>query len=133
MKNIIKKWWFWVSVALIILTICILLFTNKKTKFEITDFSISKDTTEYTYSDNYVTYEGKGIVTTKDKKGVYIVVLEEKLVAGGNEEAEGEEENTNLVLVTNGKGEFGTYDYGNEGEIKKPTYKFEILGYVKVN
>ena len=36
------------------------------------------------------------------------------------------------VLVCNGKGSFSTYDSGSIGEIDRPDYDFEIMGYIKL-
>lgn len=129
-KELSKKWWFWLCLLVaVVFIVSLKLITTPK--FEITDFSITKDITEYTYTDNYVTYDGKGIITT-NSKGVYMVVLNQKLVSGGNENSDNKDEYKTTVLVVDGKGEFGTYDYGDESEIKKPKYEFEILGYIKL-
>lgn len=130
-KKILKKWWLFGGILAII--IIILLNFISKPKFEITDFSITRDVTEYTYTENSVYYDGKGIITTKDKKGVYLVILNVKRVSGGREELDNENEYNTTVLVVDGKGNFATYDYGSENEVKKPKYEFEILGYIKVN
>ncbi len=101
---------------------------TKRTKFEITDFSMSTDTTKYTSIPNTTTYEGKGLITTKNKKETYLVALKVDLVSGGSENSESY---CTMVTINNGKGEFVTYDSGDEGKITKPEYKFEILGYIK--
>lgn len=127
LKGLLKKWWLLGGIIVIIIIILINLIS--KPKFEITDFSITKETEEYEYIDNSVYYDGEGLITTKDKKSIYVVALKVKRISGGM--IDSEEEYTTTVIVTNGKGNFGTYDYGSESEIKKPKYEFEILGYVK--
>ena len=131
MKELIKKWWFWLIIVLIVMLCIIVLVSNVKPKFEITDFKISSDTTNYTSITNSTTYKGSGILTTPEKKGVYIVALKRILKSGGSENSE--EENVEIVLVSNGKGEFSTYDYGDVGKIEKPNYEFEVIGSQKIN
>lgn len=132
MKNLIKKWWPWlITIALIVILYVIIIVSNIKTSFEITDFKISSETTNYTYTTNTTRYEGAGILTTRDKKGVYLVALKRTLVSGGSEDSE--KESVIMVVVTEGKGNFSTYDYGDEGKIEKPSYKFEVIGSTKMN
>ena len=57
-----------ISISIILLAILIIAFIPKKIKFEISDFSISKETTNYEYIENSTYYKGEGIITTKDKK-----------------------------------------------------------------
>ena len=130
-RDVFKKWWFWL-IAILILILYIIIFTsNIKPNFEVTDFKISSETTDYTSIANSTTYKGEGILTTSDKKGVYMVALKQILKSGGSEDSK--KENVNIVLVSNGKGEFSTYDYGNVGKIEKPNYEFEIIGSQKIN
>lgn len=130
-KDVLKKWWFWIVIILILILYVMFFASNIKPKFEITDFKISSDTTEYTSIANSTTYKGNGILTTSDKKGVYIVVLKQTLKSGGSEDSK--KEDVDIVLVSNGKGEFSTYDYGDEKKIEKPNYEFEVIGSQKVN
>ncbi len=132
-KPVYKKWWFWMIITLIlILILYIMIFTsNIKPNFEVTDFKISSETTDYSSITNTTRYEGNGILTTSNKKGVYIVALKKTLTSGGSEESR--QEDINMVLVSNGKGEFSTYDYGDVGKIEKPSYTFEIIGSQKIN
>ena len=131
MKELIKKWWFWVIIVLIVMLYIIVIVSNIKPNFEITDFKISSNTTNYTSITNSTTYEGTGILTTSNKKGVYLVALKQVLKSGGSEDSEGE--TVKLVIVSNGKGEFSTYDYGDVGKIEKPNYEFEVIGSQKMN
>lgn len=130
-KDVLKKWWFWSIVVLILILYAMFFASNIKPKFEITDFKISSDTTEYTSITNSTSYKGNGILTTSDKKGVYIVALRRTLKSGGSEDSN--KEDVNMVLVSNGKGEFSTFDYGDVGKIQKPDYEFEIIGSQKIN
>lgn len=129
-SSLLKKWWLWAIIAVIIVvTILLLALFLIRPKFEISDFSIDKDTTSYTTIENTTTYTGKGIVTTQDKNNIYLVVIKQELKSGGSDTTKKVEYNT--VLVSNGKGEFITYDYGTAKEVKKPDYEFEIIGYIK--
>jgi len=109
----------------------IVIVSNIKPNFEITNFKISSNTTNYTSITNSTTYQGTGILTTSNKKGVYLVALKQVLKNGGSEDSEGE--TVKLVIVSNGKGEFSTYDYGDVGKIEKPNYEFEVIGSQKMN
>lgn len=114
---------------LLILVIIVLFFTFKKVKFEVANFTIESETTEYTYTENSTSYTGKGLIITQEKKGTYLVALKITLKSGGDEDSEKEYYTT--VMVNDGKGEFGTYEYGDEDKITKPEYEFKILGYIK--
>lgn len=128
-KKIIKDWRTWLILASITVIIIILIILLAKPKFEITDFSITSETSEYTYIEDTTTYNGKGIITTRDKKGTYLVAMKVVLKSGGTDNSEKEYYTT--IMVSNGKGQFSTYESGNKDKIKKPDYDFEILGYVK--
>lgn len=122
----------WIIVAIVVITVTIVLISIscKKVKFEVDEFSISEHTTDYSNIDNYTSYTGEGTIKTKDKKGVYLVVVRQELVSGGSDDSEQEE--IFSCIVANGEGKFATYDSGTEGEIKKPKYRFEIIGYQKM-
>ena len=128
-KNILKDWKFWVVLIIIILIIIALFSIFKKVKFEVANFTIKSETTDFTYTENSTTYTGTGLIITQEKKGTYLVALKIILKSGGTEDSEKERYTT--VMVNNGKGEFGTYEYGDENKVSKPEYEFEILGYVK--
>lgn len=131
MKEFLKeRKWLVVAIVIIIAIIIFISISCKKTKFEVDEFSISEHTTDYSNIDNYTSYTGEGTVTTKDKKSVYLVVIKQELVSGGTKDSEQEE--VFSCIVSNGEGKFATYDSGKEGEIKKPKYKFEIIGYQKM-
>lgn len=118
-----------VVLAIIVIAIIVtIILMNKKVEFEVEDFSLSKETTDYEYIDNYTYYTGEGTIKTKDKKGTYMVLVEPILVSGGNRS---KETTPIAVLVTEGEGKFTTYDSGDVDTIKKPKYKFEIVGYIK--
>ena len=119
-------------VAAITVIISIGSLMKPKTKMSVDDFSIKTETKHYTYIADSVYYEGEGIITSSDKKNTYLVVLEEKLVSGGDSDSREKAEETNIVIVTNGIGKFTTFDSGDEGEIEKPQYEFKILGYQKL-
>lgn len=130
-KNMLKKWWFWVLIVILIIPYIFMISTMIKPKFEITDFSITSDTTDYTSIANTTSYSGDGLITTSDKNGVYIVALKITLKSGGGENSE--KEVVDFVIVSDGKGKFSTYDYGEEGSIQKPNYDFEVVGSQKLN
>lgn len=132
MKNFFKERKLLIVLIIVIITIlvAIIAISCKKVKFEVEDFSISEETTDYDFTDNYTTYNGEGTITTKDEKGVYLVVVKKELTSGGSKDMEKEE--TFTCIVSNGEGEFTTYDISMEENPKKPKYKFEIIGYQKM-
>lgn len=81
-KNIFKKWWVWLIIAIVIISITVLINILTKPKFNIVGFEISKEVKEYQYSDDTVYYTGEGKITTKDTKGIYLVALKETLKQG---------------------------------------------------
>lgn len=127
-KVIWKNWKLWIGIVTIIVAIMILLVLISRPKFEVTDFSMTSDITEYTYSANSETYKGKGLITTSKKSDTYLVAIKVILKSGGGKDSKSY---CTMVMVNNGKGEFTTYDSADEGKISKPEYEFEILGYVK--
>lgn len=131
MERLKNKIFYIVLSAVVILIIGgILYFTIfQRANFEITDFTMTSETSDYTYTTNYTHYDGKGLITTPNKNETYLVALKIKLKSGGSEESKAER--CMMVIVNNGKGEFATYDSGDVGKITKPQYDFEILGYVK--
>lgn len=97
--------------------------------FKITNFQIDKEVNEYEYIDNTVSYTGEGIISTTSIDKNYMVIISITLESGGDENSIEQE---HLVIpVVDGIGKVVTYDYGNEGTIEKPSYKFEILGYTE--
>lgn len=127
-KAIFKKWWFWTIIITLIIGIMLIIYLGTKPKFELTDFSITSDTTKYTSIANTTTYKGKGIITS-NSKGTYLVAVKVTLESGGSDTSDSEY--VTMVTMNNGKGELLTYDSGEEGKIKKPKYSFDILGHVK--
>lgn len=128
-KNVLKSWKLWVGATILTIIIIFLVMILSKPKFEVVNFSMESETTEYTYTANSISYTGTGLITTQEKNGVYLVALKRILKSGGEEDSEKEYYTT--VMVSNGKGEFSTFDMGDEGKIIKPEYEFEILGYIK--
>lgn len=126
-----QKWWFWVCVILIIVVCVICFLFNKKVKFNVDNFRIEKDIQKYTYIEDIAVYKGKGEINTKDKKNIYLVAVKVILKDGGS--AETKEPYITSILVENGKGEISTYDSGDLDKVDKPTYEFEIIGYLKFN
>lgn len=90
--------------------------------FKINSFNMETESTNYTYSDNYTTYEGNGTVTCTDTAHNYYVLLQQIDKANGKTEQ-------NIALVVNGTGEFTTYD-SSLTDKQKPDYEFKILGFI---
>ncbi len=67
-KQVYKEWWFWVIIILILLLYIVFFTSNIKPNFEVTDFKISSETTNYSSITNSTTYKGSGILTTSNKK-----------------------------------------------------------------
>lgn len=129
-NNLIKRWWFWTIIATIIIAVILItIILISKPKFEVSNFELEKETTNYTTIDNETRYTGKGTIKTKDKKNNYLVVVKQELKSGGTNTSEKIEYFN--VLVSEGKGEFLTYEYGSVNEIKKPEYDFEVIAYLK--
>lgn len=129
-----KRFWksikFWIGIVITVVLIIGIIFLLKKPKFEVDDFTITAETTNYTSIENTTRYTGEGVITTSDKKNTYLVVLRVKLKSGGSDYSQ--PEYCTVVIVDKGKGEFVTYDSGDEGKITKPQYKFEIVGSIKL-
>lgn len=126
--KLLKKWWVWLCLVVLFIGIYGIRLLCKP-KFTVEDFSISKETIEYTYADDTIYYSGEGKIVCSDTKNNYLVLVNIELVSGGNKE---DDEYTSLVTVVDGEGEISTFDSGNEGGIEKPKYDFEILGYIKM-
>lgn len=129
-NNLLKRWWFWTIIATIIIAVILItIILISKPKFEVSNFELEKDTTNYTTIENTTSYEGKGTIKTQDKKNNYLVVVKQELKSGGTNTSEKIEYFD--VLVSKGEGEFLTYEYGSVNEIKKPEYDFEVIAYLK--
>lgn len=128
-KFITRKKLLIVGIILMMLLIIILFLAFSKVKFEVTNFAITSETTEYEYINNTTTYDGTGLIITQEKKGTYLVAMKVKLRSGGDENSK--KEYSTIVMVNDGKGEFNTFESGEKGKITKPEYEFEILGYIK--
>ena len=118
-----------IGIVLLVLIIITLFLMFSKPNFEIANFTINSETMDFKYTNNTTTYDGAGLIITQEKKGTYLVAIKVKLKSGGDKDSI-KEYNT-IVMVNNGKGEFATYESGEEGKITKPEYEFEILGYIK--
>lgn len=90
--------------------------------FKIESFNMETEKTKYTYSDDSLTYMGKGTISCENKENDYIVLVEE------NNKTENEV-NYITVIVHKGKGKFTTYDSSYSGTTEKPEYEFKIIGY----
>jgi hypothetical protein len=101
-------------------------------QFEVSNFSTTSDITEYDYIDDYITYEGEGVIIEKmGTDADYLVILKQTLVSGGG--AYTESNTYKLISVIDGTGDFSTYDSGTVIEMDEPVYEFEILGYITIS
>jgi hypothetical protein len=121
------------GVALILgIITCIATFSKKTADtaitFDVENFT--QDRTDYDYI-NLTSYSGKGDVYTDDRDNVYIVVLKVMITSGGGSDSE--DVTYQMVQVSNGKGKFSTYDSGDTSNYSEPNYKFEVIGYVKLD
>ena len=91
--------------------------------FKIESFNMDTEKTDYTYSDNYYTYTGTGVITCLDKNTNYFVLIEK--IDNANDT-----EDYTTTIVMNGKGEFGTYDSTYSDNIEKPEYEFKVIGFI---
>ena len=100
-------------------------------QFQVSNFTMDSEITEYDYIDDYITYEGQGFINETTNNGNnYLVVLKQTLVSGGVGYAEPVV--YKFISVIDGSGEFSTYDYGTIFEVDEPSYDFEIIGYVTI-
>lgn len=90
--------------------------------FKVEAFNMETEKTKYTYSNDSVSYTGKGTISCKNKKNDYIVLVEKKNKTNN-------EIDYIIVIVHNGSGELSTYDYYSDGVSQKPEYEFNIIGY----
>lgn len=90
--------------------------------FKVESFNMETEKTTYTYSEDSISYSGKGTISCKNKKNDYIVLVEK------NNKTSNETDYI-VVIVHNGSGELSTYDYNNDGISQKPEYEFNIIGY----
>jgi hypothetical protein len=106
-------------------------FSNKSAassvSFSVENFEQKK--IEYEYLEE-TAYSGEGNVYTDDHENTYLVVLKLTITSGGG--ADSNKTSYQMVQVVNGKGEFSTYDYGDNSNYSEPKYKFDIVGYVKL-
>lgn len=110
-------------VFLFIVLITVVDSTATLNSFKIDSFNMETESTNYTYSDNYITYSGTGVITCTDVTHNYYVLLQQADRANGTIEQ-------NIALVVNGTGEFTTYNTSLSGSNQKPDYEFRILGFI---
>ncbi len=96
---------------------------SKPPLFRVASFDLSHDSGEYTES-----YSGKGTITCDTDKP-YMVLVKITLKSGGS--ADEKKVQQYYVTVTDGKGEFTTYDWADKGKLDKPEYETEILAFVE--
>lgn len=90
--------------------------------FKIESFNLDTEKTTYTYSEDSLSYTGRGIISCKNKDNDYIILVEKKNRV--NNEVEYID-----IIVHNGVGELLTYDSSYSGATQKPEYEFNIIGY----
>lgn len=113
------------------IAIFLFIFTNgsgivNNNFFNIESFDMETEHTDYTYSDNYDTYSGTGVVTCLDKNTNYYVLIE--TIDTANDITD-----YTSTIVINGEGEFSTYDSTLIEDIEKPEYDFNIIGFIPFN
>ncbi len=124
---------FIISIIAIVLTVVLNFDAFVKPKggegpgFTISNFSIEKTESDFTYS-TWIYYTGSGTITTEDDEQDYLVVMRVTLISGGSGTAR--DIGYYTIVVSDGVGEFTTYDSGYENYISRPNYDFEIVGYV---
>lgn len=115
-----------VSVVLsVFITLAIVAWANNEVSlsdFKVETFNLDTEKTTYTYSDDVVSYSGKGTISCKNKNNDYIVLIERKDKANN-------EIDYISVIVHNGTGELSTYNSSYSGTVQKPEYEFNIIGY----
>lgn len=115
-----------ISVVLsVFITLAIVAWANNEVSlsdFKVEAFNLDTEKTTYTYSDDLVSYSGKGIISCKNKNNDYIVLVEIKDKANN-------EIDYISVIVHNGTGELSTYNSSYSGTVQKPEYEFNIIGY----
>ena len=115
-----------VSVVLsVFITLAIVAWANNEVSlsdFKVETFNLDTEKTTYTYSDDIVSYNGKGTISCKNKNNDYIVLVE-------REDKANNETDYISVIVHNGTGELSTYNSSYSGTVQKPEYEFNIIGY----
>lgn len=105
--------------------------SKPKPQFSVSSFEIDSSISEYDYIDDYITYEGFGIVIEETGSAAnYLVIIRQTLLSGGSEWAEALTYKT--LTVIGGVGEFSTYDSGLVTEIDEPRYAFEVIGFLEI-
>ncbi len=109
----------------VFITLAIVAWTNNEVSisdFKVETFNLDTEKTTYTYSDDSVSYSGKGTISCRNKNSDYIVLIERKDKAN-------DKTDYIPIIVHNGTGELSTYDSSYSGTVKKPEYEFNIIGY----
>ncbi len=94
----------------------------KVSDFKIEYFNMETEKTTYTYSEDSLSYSGKGKISCKDTNTDYTVLVEKKNKVNGETECF-------PVIIHEGEGEISTYDSSYSGTTQKPEYEFKIIGY----
>lgn len=110
-----------ISLVLFFVSNTNLLINNNS--FKVDSFTLNSETTDFAYSDNYTTYEGKGVVTCWDKSKSYYVLIEVTDEANNSSDYI-------TCLVSDGEGSITTYDTTASKKINKPDYKFKVVGFI---
>lgn len=100
---------------------------NSSVTFSVEDFDQEK--IEYEYLEE-TAYSGEGNIYSNDDENMYLVVLKLTITSGGGSNSD--DTSYQLIQVVDGEGEFSTYDYGDTGDYSEPKYKFDIVGFVKL-
>ncbi len=94
--------------------------------FKIESFNMETEKNTYTYSEDTVSYSGKGVISCTDASTNYLVLIQEINKSSL-------ETNYITVIVHNGTGSFSTYDSSYLGTTEKPEYEFNIIGFKTFN
>ncbi len=111
-----------ISVFLSLLIIGIVNSEVKLSDFKIVSFNMDTEKSTYEYSDDVVSYSGKGKILCKNEQNDYIILIE------GTNKINNKKDYI-PVIIHNGSGEFSTYDSSYSGTTQKPEYEFKIIGY----
>lgn len=85
-----------------------------------------------TFSDtdtNYDYYYGNATVTCGDNSAGYVVIIKQTWISGGT--ANRDTVQYFLIPVAGGTGKFYTTDWNDKGKLVKPSYNYEVVGFVK--
>lgn len=109
----------------VVLTLVITGWANNEVSlsdFKVESFNMETEKTTYTYSEDSLSYTGKGTISCRNKNNDYIVLVEKRNKVDN-------ETNYLSIIVHNGIGELSTYNSSYSGTTQKPEYEFKIIGY----